>query len=387
MATNPRLYKEIQLAVLKKFEVEVICFEFDNWSKAINERMKLELGNTNIIAIPAGRSPLIPWLWSVITEAAYRLAGRFIPLPVPVLSQAVSRRSNLIIKDLGKVSRPDWVIGHNPGAIWPALRAARKFSCKVGFDVEDYHPGEGNDAYMQKLTRQLMTKILPQMNYVSFASPLIKQRVINDAGIAGASWFSLLNYFPAAEFKEPAKIKIGPVQMVWFSQNISSGRGIELILPAVKKYGNALELHLFGNLDAQFYETCLQGIHNVIVHKPIAQKDLHLALNEFDIGLALEPAKDTNNELALSNKLLAYLQAGLYVVATNTPAQQAFLNDLPAHGIYFDYKTNNPEAVLENVLNEITMIRSKKMIRYENFETRNWETASLDLLSAWNTEN
>ncbi len=381
------MYKEIQLAKSQGYKAEVICFKFNNWSKEINDRLLQQTGQANIIQIPAGRKPVLRWLWSLLTETGYRFLGKLFSLPLPVLSQAVSRRSNLIIKELNKVSRPDWVIGHNPGAMWPALKAGGKFNCKVGFDVEDYHPGEGNDPYMQKLTKQLMKKILPQMNYVSFASPLIKGQVVTDTGREEGKWFTVFNYFPATEFREPINIRKGPVKMVWFSQNINKGRGLELILAAVKKFENAIELHLFGNLNVQFYENCLQGIHNIIVHKPIAQKDLHLALTEFDIGLALEPAKDTNNELAISNKILAYLQAGLFVVATNTPAQQSFLNDLPAHGIWFDYKTNNAELIFENVLNEINTIRSESMTRYKNFETRNWETASIDLLSAWEMED
>ncbi len=342
------------------------------------------MGNVKIISIPAGRSPFISWCWSVVTETVFRLLGKYFSLPVPALSQAVSRRSNLIIKELQKVSKPDWVIGHNPGAMWPAIKAAKKFTCNVGFDVEDYHPGEGNNKYLQKLSKQLMTALLPQMNYVSFAAPLILQQVKRDINIAKANWFTVLNYFPASEFGQPTGGNEGPVKLVWFSQNISAGRGLELILPFVKKATGRLELHLIGNPDPYLFENYFKHISNIIIHAPMNQKDLHHSLGQYDIGLALEPAKDINNGLALSNKLLACLQAGLFVVATNTTAQASFLKEYPAHGLCFDYKTNNAETVFEKIIEEINIIRSQKDIRYKNFENRNWETASEDLLNAWN---
>ena len=98
----------------------------------------------------------------------------------------------------------------------------------------------------------------------------------------------------------------------------------------------------------------------------------------------MEPAKDENNELAISNKILAYLQAGLFVVATNTKAQESFLGELPNHGICFDYKINDSAIVLNKVISEIETIRFKKNIRFNDFKIHNWEYESLNLINEWN---
>ncbi len=384
LATNPRLYKEILLAKQSGFQPIVICFEFDNWSKEINEALITKLKGVEVISIPAGRAPYFIWLWSVVTETVFRIMGKFISLPFPALSQAVSRRSNLIIKALNKVSKPDWVIGHNPGAIWPALKAAKKFNCKVGFDVEDYHAGEGHNKYLQTLARKLMVAALPKMNYVSFAAPLIMQRVKMDMKFDKGNWVVVLNYFPFDDFTVPINLIEGPAKMVWFSQNINADRGLELILPFVKKANDNVELHLVGNLDTEFYEKWLKGISNIIIHPPMLQNELHHSLDNYDIGLALEPAKDENNQLAISNKIMAYLQAGLFVVATNTPAQETLLRNLPGHGVCIDYKNDNAEWVFKKTLTELNVIKSQRTMRYKNFENRNWETASMDLLTEWN---
>jgi hypothetical protein len=349
----------------------------------MNEDLKGQLEDVQIISIPASRSQFCPWFWSVFKERFFRIGARFFSLPVAVLSQAIFRRSDLLIKALSQVSKPDWVIAHNPGALWPAITAANKFNCKAGFDVEDYHPGEGNDIQVNDLIRQLMGRLLPKMNYVSFAAPLILQQVKMDSKTSNDNWFTLLNYFPASDFIAPSNLADGPVKMVWFSQNIITGRGLELILPFVKKSIGKVELHLVGHLNAGFYESYLKDIPNIIIHVPMKQIELHHLLAQFDIGLALDIRLDKNRDLAITNKLMAYLQSGLFVVATNTSAHESLLVEFTEHGQCFNYATNDTETVLEKILSEIETIRSNKNRRYKNFENTNWETASMDLLGAW----
>jgi hypothetical protein len=383
LAANPRLVKEARLAAGNGFDVEVICFEFDNWSSGINKNLVDEFNTKQVLLIPAGRSPFLPWFISVCLEKFYRMLARLMALPASVLSLAVSRRSYQLTKTLRKVTKPDWVIGHNPGALWPVLKAAKQFNCRVGFDVEDYHPGEGSNSSLQKLTKQLMIELLPQLNYVSFAAPLIRETVKKDLGYEGANWFTLMNYFPAHEFTVPPVQQLGSLKMVWFSQHICAGRGLEFILSAVKKASGKVELHLFGNLDAAFQEQYLKAATNIFTHAPLSQQQLHLALSRFDIGLALDTPVDENRDLAITNKLIAYLQAGLYIIATDTKAQEAYLAELPGHGECFDKHSNHFEPVIEQCFNNRDMIRNEKINRYQDFKNRNWETASAELLQFW----
>lgn len=383
LATNPRLVKEIKIAILNGYAIEIICFEFDNWSQDLNRKLKQELGDVKIIAIPAGRNPFYTWISSVVKETVFRFLGKYFYLSTPALSQAISRRSNLIVKALKKVSKPDWVIGHNPGALWPTIVAGKKFNCKTGFDLEDYHPGEGVALNLQSLAKKIMIRLLPQMDYVSFASPLIMQAVERDLNKNLLNSFTILNYFPADEFKEPMQFNNGPVKLVWFSQNINTGRGLEFILPFIQQENGNIELHLIGNLNPVFYESALSKIPNIIIHGPMSQQALHALLGDFDIGLALEPAKDENNELAISNKMLAYLQAGLFVVASNTKAQESYLDEMPDNGTCFNIKKNDAGIVLKKILGEIDTIRRQRKTRYKCFQNKNWEHASTRLLKAW----
>jgi len=53
---------------------------------------------------------------------------------------------------------------------------------------------------------------------------------------------------------------------------------------------------------------------------------------KFDIGLASETGFSLNNNIALSNKIFTYMQSGLAVAASNTPAQSALMQQYPETG-------------------------------------------------------
>lgn len=378
LAANPRLVKEIRLALQNNYRVEVICFVFRNWSFAINEELILELENKEVLihTIEAGKDKIIPWFISVAKEKWYGMLARFLPLKESALANAVSRRNSLLLKEIKKIQHAEIVIGHNPGALYATRYAAIRFKSKAGFDVEDYHPGEGNNVRLQLFTKKLMKLVLPKIDYVSFPAPLIKEAIKKDMGMEWKNWVTILNYFPATEFTVPANID-GLLRLVWFSQHITAGRGLEWILPVVQKFSEKLELHLFGNIETGFYDAAIKGVDNIKLHSPLPQNSLHRQLSRFDIGLALEVANDQNRELCITNKLLAYMQAGLYIIASNTVAQKDYMEKFPLHGICIDIKKKNEiEVAFEKCIEEQIVLRSKKFDRFQNFRNTNWETES-----------
>lgn len=365
----------------------MIAYIFRNWSYEINDRLLQQFKERGVQfhCIEAGRENKSEWFISVFKEIAYRLVSKLLPVTSSALSNAVSRRNNGLMKALKKITAADWVIGHNPGALWATLSAGKKLNCRTGFDIEDYHPGEGDNLHVQKLTKKLMQQVLPNMDYVSFASPLIMDEVKNDLGSDNRNWFTILNYSSEREFSSSHLELSGPARLVWFSQHINSGRGLELILPAVEKFTGKVELHLYGNVNLDFKKKCLDNIENIFLHGTLSQKQLHEELCRYDVGLALEVPLDVNRNLVLTNKLLAYLQAGLYVMATDTKSQYAFLKAFPGMGVCFDYKENDSEKVLLQILTKIDSIRSMRQERLEDFQNNNWENESSKLINALNT--
>jgi hypothetical protein len=383
LATNPRLVKEIDLALSNNYNVTVICFEFNNWSKNNNDAIVERLKDVNFIIIPAGRNPFLPWLYHMLKEKIYRILARFIPLGGFQISQAVSRRSGFLINAIKKINHADLVIGHNPGALYPTMIAAKKYNCPAGFDMEDYHPGENSNLKFQNLFIDLMAKILPTFNYISYSSKSIYRECISKIPcLQDRKSIIIHNSFSSNEFAFFDSKKNDKLELVWFSQNIDKNRGLENIIPIVDKYKKFICLTLYGNLNDEF-KYLVSNYDGFIWGGLISQLDLHHRLSTFDIGLALEPGKDLNNELALSNKLIAYLQAGLYVVATETIEQKKIVETYPDIGILIKKDFSNADFIISNLIQKKEIIRSERLKRYNSNRIFDWENTSSDLLSIW----
>lgn len=384
LATNPRLYKEIVLAVEAGYKVEVICFEFNNWSYAFNQELKSKIPSVKITSIPAGRKPLFSWASGVFLERGLRWTNHLFPLAGFFLSQAVSRRSMLLQKAIKKTKGDfDWVIGHNPGALYATFLAGKKFRCKTGFDIEDYHPGEGTDKNEQGLIKKLISHYLPRMDYVSFASPLMMERTIEDTGTKKDDWFVILNYFSAGDFVLNDQPAAGPLKLVWFSQNVNYKRGLEQIIPILRAYRDDIELTLIGNRKESFYKEFIEGNDYVKYLPPMDQQSLHRKMAEFDIGLAIEPGKDKNNFIALANKLITYFQSGLYILASDTPAHIDFFKKFPGNGLAVSLEKNNIPSVLGKLRQDIELIRQSRQKRFETGQQNSWETERVKLHDTW----
>lgn len=385
-ATNPRLVKEVRLALQLGHSVEVVCFEFDNWSLPFNQDIKKEFKDVKLHLIPAGRTPFLPWAGSVFLESFFRVTGRFIPPKGWTLSQAVTRRTNLLVKKIKQIKGHfDLVIGHNPGALYPTWFAAKKFNCKCGFDVEDYHPGEGDNKNVQKLTLQLMNFYLPQMDYISFAAPLMKTRTISDIDGERKNWIEVYNFFPKDEFRATVEKSKGPLRIVWFSQNVNFKRGLEQVIPALEPFKDHIEMTLIGNRKEEFFESFLSKYSFVKYISPMGQQSLHRQLSTFDVGLAIEPGKDFNNNIAWSNKLLTYFQCGLFVLASDTPAHKDFFNRFPQHGMSLPLQSDRVTEAIEKLLAMKEFIQAGRESRFLDAQVQCWEQEGEKLLQVWNS--
>jgi hypothetical protein len=93
---------------------------------------------------------------------------------------ANSRRSLQIVYAFKKTDKPDLIVAHNLGALYPAYVLSKKWQIPFNFDVEDYHPGEfiRHDAKNEKARREfLMKRLLPKASAITCASPLIGEQV------------------------------------------------------------------------------------------------------------------------------------------------------------------------------------------------------------------
>lgn len=387
LATNPRLTKEMELALSNGYKVNVICFEFKNGSKQYNDELINQFSSVNFILLNAQRSLSIKWIFLTFKTYMYQFLLRFISLPEKCVAQAFSKRSDMLIKALKNVNKADLVIGHNPGAIYVTRTAGKRFNCKTGFDIEDFHPGEGHDLFNKNMTLKLMKKILPDMNYISFSSLSIMAACTRSISFQNKQQLLVIrNLFKKNEFNFDA-INLIPytnkIKLVWFSQHIDYGRGLEQIIPVIEKYKDWVQLDLIGQANEHFKNNFLSQKKSLVFHDFKTQKQLHSDLQNYDIGLAIEPGKDINNNLALSNKLLAFFQSGLFIIATKTDGQISFLSEYKDHCSWVEKSLFDFEEILQVCIGKIGQIREQRGERFSRAQSNHWELENKQIQKTW----
>jgi hypothetical protein len=392
LASNPRCRKEIDLALRQKYKVSYIAFSFDNWTKDAEKTIQKELAGARGFYIPGNRTPFFLWFFSSLVERITRRIYPFATTSLPIAAYAHSKRSFLLNRFLqNKKGRFDLIVAHNLAALFPSFLYAKRNTIAFGFDVEDFHPGEVivSDAPSEKRRRELLLKnILPHAVYISYASPLIGEYTLKLLlHTYKNAHFFIPNCFNAEEFQEPKKLaKDQRLKLVWFSQHISYGRGLEELLEAVEPIKDLVELHLIGQEHLDFYSRFIRNRNFVFTYSPMPQADLHNFLATFDVGLAIEMSKaDVNRNIALTNKLFAYMQAGLYVLATNTPSQQLFIQQYPWGGEITGQNSEQIRMSLIKLIKHKEVIRERAVVRFNRSKELSYKNQSQRLINAWNT--
>ena len=387
LSTNPRCYKEIQLAIENGYDASLVAFDLPGWSREFEKKYVETLGIKKFFYISGGRNPFLPWLFASLMEKLSRILYQLNIRTDFIVAMAESKRALLLLRTLKKLKHfPRLIIAHNPAAFYPASKFAKKINSRLGVDIEDYHPGEDNTPLLQHIEKKLMLNSLPAADYVSFAAPLIleeTEKIFSQSGKIHESWITINNAFPAADFPEHDNRETDKVSLVWFSQNIGSGRGLEQILPALDKFRTNIELTLIGNTNESFSKQWIN--HRLYVKKlpPLASGELNRLIGNYDVGLAIESGIDLNRKICLTNKLWVYFQSGIYILSTDTPAQKKFLKDHPGHGISCSPDEQSIIEAIQNIIQDLGSIRSKKNERRLAAKNAGWEHEKNSLLSTW----
>jgi glycosyltransferase involved in cell wall biosynthesis len=386
LTSNPRLQKELKFALEQGHSVHFVGFDLDNWSQKTDAEIIKTL-NADFTYIPVTRKNIKNWLIPSLIEKAARTLSPFFSNKLALNAFAHSKRSYLLSKFLKKHKQKyDLIAAHTLPTLFPAYQLARKQNIPFIFDIEDYHPGEAvSDKHEVARREFLMKKLLPKADFLTYASPLIGKESLKLLNNYPDSQHGLINNcFAQSEFqfKENQSEKL---KFVWFSQNIAAGRGLELVIPALFRFKDKIELHLIGHLYQNFYEEYLAQYSEILnIHKPLPQKELNLKLAEFDVGLAIElNTADFNRQICLTNKIWAYFQSGLYILATDTPAQKQFLEQKNKIGLISRQNISSFEVKIETIIKSIKTIRQGKEQSFRYARKFAWENEKKKLASIW----
>jgi len=402
------LTKELNLALTKGFRVTALGFTLGNWGDTASMGIRKQLENDHRdnfkwIELDATPSHWFGWFLWGLSEKLARKIYPFFKNNIFINALANTRRAVQLVRAANRSGfRPDLIIAHNMGTLYPAYRLGKIRNIPFIFDIEDYHPGESvsKDKDNEKKRREfLLRKLLPIAKAITSASPLIEKYTLNLIG-GHPNHKVILNSFPDSEFSSPIIQKSNqeePLKLTWFGQKIGPGRGLEQLFRALADLSKLdlapIYLTLIGDWDPKFKNDVFLPLQKTIDNtsfmvqtwEPIPQRELHLQLGHYDIGLAMELiGTDLNRQLCLTNKIMAYAQAGLYILATDTGAQSRFINQDPNRGVLCGQSSSEIHQALEKIIKNREAIISGKGDRYKNGRKLCWEQAATKLSGLWN---
>lgn len=381
LAANPRLVKEVESLKIKN-QCTVISFWHENWSGSLTQN--IIKSNPEVVFIQIDRKKEL--LSTLCSKIKHKIAIQLNPLFKNNLNISAyasnDKTPQLVLKAMkwARKKKVNTVIAHNLGALYPALKSTKNGKARLQLDIEDFYPGEAlyyNRKYETGNRNHIMQKAINAADTITYASEGIAQKCQATYSISESTQqATIINSFNQTDFPKPKSKQKDSVRCVWFSQYIGPNRGLEQIFKSAKDFPH-IEFHLVGNRNEDYLEKQHLS-HNIILHPIMTQEKLHAFLSDFDIGLALESADaDENRDICLTNKILAYAQAGLYVLATMTQGQIQFLNALDySAGELIDIDLSSSLSQLDIKALSI----QEKQKRWEKAKNFAWEQEQKKLL-------
>ena len=361
------------------YDVTVIYLYWNNWGTELDKQL---LAEKKWKQIRVGGNPKNnKWIY-LLSRARHKLANilaskfgyRF-----DLAEHSIARGSrNLICK--AKKLTADLYIAHNLGALPAVVLAAKTNHVKCGFDAEDFHRQEVTNDYNSrdfKLKKIIEDKYLPEVDYLTTASPLISEAYKKLYPTINPK--TILNVFPS-EKKILKKVK-EKLKLFWFSQNIGKNRGLEGVISSLA-YQENVELHLLGfstTSTKEYFKKLAEQVsfrsENIYYYPPISSNKIIKFASQFDIGLATETGFPLNRDICLTNKIFTYIQAGQAVIASDTSAQKRLLKKYSKMGfIYNKSKAYQLTNIIQNYLSNPNLLEEHQAqaLEYAKYQL-NWE--------------
>lgn len=332
LAANPRLVKEFE-TLKKQYKCFVLCFKHQDWSLELSEAIKKSNPEVAFIEIDRKQEALQTIISKIVHKVAILLNSWF-PKQFKVCAFANTDKALQLwfkTRSLQKRLKYSTIIAHNLGAFYAAVKASEQKEIDLQLDIEDYYPGEAlyfNKAFEIQNRMRLMAFSFLRADVITYASEGIKIECMKHFEAAiHTKHITIINAFNANDFVKPKAILSENLQCVWFSQHIGPNRGLEEVFETARRLGH-VEFHLIGNRNEDYLNASNLS-NNIKLYDIMKQEALHEFLSKMDVGLALENVNaDLNRDICLTNKFMAYAQAGIYILATGTFGQTHFLNSL-----------------------------------------------------------
>jgi glycosyltransferase involved in cell wall biosynthesis len=390
---NPRMVKEADALSEAGYSISVIAPVFSSWGGIADAEFSDR--PWNIVARPQF-GPLSPRSTRLAELARRSLAGfavKQLGISHPSVVRAAWHPSAPLLVSAALQVKARLYIGHTVSGLPAASIAAHRNNAHYAFDAEDFHPGDLPNApqcrHENRMVRLIESRHLPGCAYITTAAPMIGEAYQQAYGISCPK--TVLNVFPRSYAPTIATdrgdMSPGP-SIYWFSRTIGASRGLECAIKAIGLAGSEPHLYVRGDLAGGFLDTlqsaaALFGVTDRLhILPPAAPSQMLQLAAAYDIGLAGETGDTRNHEIALSNKLFSYIQAGIPVAMSDIPSQCAFAESVgPAARLYrVDDPVDLAKAIDHFLLNPKRLAKARAHAFRLGQDKLNWETEKTGLV-------
>ncbi len=394
-STNPRLLKEALWFSEKGCEVYVLYCYWSTWGYHADKIITARYSTIKWIEIGGNphKKKLI-YLYTRFRFKIYRLLGSRFSSSLFWAERSLCRCYNELIQ-AARTIHASLYIAHNLGALAVIGKVASKVNKPFVFDAEDFHRGQSvSGSFSFSQSALIENYWMPKASLITAASPFIADRYKNLLGIEGL----VINNVFSIGHSPVGNVNLQPpIKLFWFSQTIGKGRGIEDLLTALKKFPiGSFSITLMGDLSKEM-EIYLRGLVleknvekvDLFFLKPVEPNKVFDIAANYDIGLAIEPGINENNDLIFTNKLFTYLLSGIAILFTSTLAQKNFFNSHSNIGwIYPSGNIDRLVLVLEQIQRHpYELLSYKKNARLLAAKVYNWDLEQAKLMNHMNLIN
>lgn len=377
LSCNPRVWKEANTLAAAGYDVTILTV----WTSAGKRESDKAFLHHPAVKYKAGLN-LIPGEISSWRRFYFRVRGRlereahrlFNTNTPWALGPAPGRMTALALRE-----KADLYIGHTEFGVIVGNRLLERH-CRVAFDIEDWYSRDYLGAFRPvALLEMEERKALAHGIYSTFPS-LAMATAMKEAFKGSKKTEVIYNGFPLAE--NPGFAAGANSSLVWFSQTIGPGRGLETLLEALKLTRTPLELHLVGECVEGFDKQLESSFprkkgHQLFIHAAVEHAHLPVIIARHRIGLAIEKSQPQSRNKTITNKILQYLQAGVQVLATATDGQQEVAAFFPGVRVV---PTDDPAAWAAGIESLLCSEPDREATRRSFEERFSWEAQEKKLL-------
>ncbi|HSK72880.1 MAG TPA: glycosyltransferase [Pyrinomonadaceae bacterium] len=245
----------------------------------------------------------------------------------------------------------DAIIANDIDTLPLAVKLAEN-KAKVIFDAHEYAPLEHEESRRFRLLRQpfveyLCREYLPKVTAATTVCQGIADLFERNYGRK----FSIITN--ASEYREISPSAVNPEKIrLIYHGGAFPGRGLENQIEMMNFLDEKYELNLMLLGDEKYIERLkkIAGSNvNIKFLPPVSFAEIIDFTNQFDIGVYSLAPTNTNNRLALPNKLFEYIQARLAIVVSPSPEMKRLVEEFDLGIVAKDFEPQSLAQVIEQL--------------------------------------